>query len=83
MYGLAPTVVYDEMDARDVRALFSAGLRFEQARGAIWLASLVGGIGDVSGRVPASLPDDPVPAGPDVYEPPDRVGFYHAVKVMR
>ena len=83
MYGIAPGLVFDEMDARDVRDLFSAGLRFEQARGAIWLASLVGGIGDVSGRVPASLPPDPVPVDPDVYEPPDRAGFYRAVKVMR
>ena len=83
MYGLAPGLVYDEMDARDVRDLFSAGLRFEQARGALWLAPLVGGIGGVSGHTPANLPDDPAPVGPDVYEPPDRAGFYHAVKVMR
>lgn len=79
MYGLAPAVVYDEMDARDVRALFSAGLRFEQCRGAIWLSS-IGGIGPVPVAMPVQY--EP-PADPDEYQPPDRAGFYSAVQEMR
>jgi hypothetical protein len=74
MYGIAPSVVYDEMDARDVGALFMAGIRFEQCRGAIWLSSL-GGIGTGLAVPISAAPYGAPPANPDEYQAPDREGF--------
>ena len=81
MYGIAPGLVFDEMDARDVRDLFSAGIRFERCRGAIWLTAL-DNIAPAPGQYSERSAPEP-PADPDEYQAPDRAGFYHAVKVMR
>lgn len=84
MFGIDPAAVLDEMDLRDASALYAAGLRFEERRGAIWLSPLVDGFGGVSAVSPAPSPayqaPQVVPADPDEYQEPDRGGFVRKVR---